>query len=79
MRQSRRPDGTLGIASGWLTEQAEIGSEIPLRIRTNNNFHSPEDAAPIILIGNGTGIAGLRSHLKAREAVPGGKNWLIFW
>ncbi len=78
VRQSRRPDGTLGVASGWLTEQAEMGTEVPLRIRTNNNFHSPEDAAPIILIGNGTGIAGLRSHLKAREAVPGGRNWLIF-
>jgi sulfite reductase (NADPH) flavoprotein alpha-component len=78
VRQSRRADGTLGVASGWLTEQAEIGSEIPLRIRTNRNFHSPEDGAPIILIGNGTGIAGLRSHLKAREAVRSARNWLIF-
>ncbi len=78
VRQSRRPDGSLGVASGWLTSQAEIGTEVPLRIRTNNNFHSPEAAVPIVLIGNGTGIAGLRSHLKAREAVPGGRNWLFF-
>src|SRR5262249_36924774 len=27
VRQSRRADGTLGIASGWLTELAPIGSE----------------------------------------------------
>lgn len=78
VRQSRRADGTLGVASGWLTEQAQIGSEIPLRIRSNSNFHSPEDARPIILIGNGTGIAGLRSHLKTREGVRGARNWLIF-
>lgn len=78
VRQSRRADGTLGVASGWLTEQAAIGSEIRLRIRPNSNFHAPEDACPIILIGNGTGIAGLRSHLKARESLPGSRNWLIF-
>jgi len=78
VRQSRRADGTLGIASGWLTEHAEVGAEIPLRIRANSNFHSPEDNGPVILIGNGTGIAGLRSHLKARESLRGAKNWLIF-
>lgn len=78
VRQSRRADGTLGVASGWLTEHAAIGSEIPLRIRSNSNFHSPEDACPIVLIGNGTGIAGLRSHLKAREGLRGARNWLIF-
>ena len=78
VRQSRRADGTLGVASGWLTEHAATGSEIPLRIRTNSNFHAPEDAGPIILIGNGTGLAGLRSHLKARESLPGSRNWLIF-
>jgi len=78
VRQSRRADGTLGVASGWLTEHAAIGSEIPLRIRANSNFHLPQDARPIILIGNGTGIAGLRSHLKAREGLRGARNWLIF-
>jgi sulfite reductase (NADPH) flavoprotein alpha-component len=78
VRQSRRADGTLGVASGWLTEAAPIGSEIPRRIRSNSNFHTPEDARPIILIGNGTGLAGLRSLLKARESVHGSRNWLIF-
>jgi sulfite reductase (NADPH) flavoprotein alpha-component len=78
VRQSRRADGTLGIASGWLTEHAPIGSEVPLRVRPNRNFHSPEDACPIILIGNGTGIAGLRSHLKAREGLRGARSWLVF-
>jgi sulfite reductase (NADPH) flavoprotein alpha-component len=78
VRQSRRPDGSLGAASGWLTEQAAPGSEVPLRIRSNSNFHSPADGRPIILIGNGTGIAGLRSHLKSREGQHSTRNWLIF-
>jgi sulfite reductase (NADPH) flavoprotein alpha-component len=78
VRQSRRPDGSLGAASGWLTEQAASGSEISLRVRSNSNFHSPADARPIILIGNGTGMAGLRCHLKARESTRDTRNWLIF-
>jgi len=77
VRQSRRADGSLGVASGWLTEHATIGADIPLRIRTNANFHSPPDSRPLILIGNGTGLAGLRSHLKSREGTPA-MNWLIF-
>ena len=32
----------------------------------------------MILIGNGTGLAGLRAHLKARAAVGAHRNWLLF-
>lgn len=32
----------------------------------------------MILIGNGTGIAGLRGHLKARASRGRHRNWLIF-
>jgi sulfite reductase (NADPH) flavoprotein alpha-component len=78
VRQSRRPDGSVGLASGWLTEQASIGTEVQLRIRRNSNFHAPADTRPMILIGNGTGIAGLRSHLKARARAGAHRNWLIF-
>lgn len=78
VRQARRPDGTLGIASGWLTQQAGIGTTIPLRVRSNSNFHAPAPERPLILIGNGTGIAGLRSHLKAREQAGAKRAWLLF-
>jgi sulfite reductase (NADPH) flavoprotein alpha-component len=82
IRQSRRADGTTGVASGWLTGHdaggAGVGTEVPLRIRPNTNFHAPSDDRPMILIGNGTGIAGLRSHLKARAAAGNNRNWLIF-
>jgi sulfite reductase (NADPH) flavoprotein alpha-component len=32
----------------------------------------------LILIGNGTGLAGLRAHWKARVARPHGGTWLMF-
>ena len=78
VRQMRRDNGELGPGSGWLTNDAVIGGTIALRIRTNENFHLPSDERPIIFIGNGTGIAGLRALIKARVAAGHRKNWLIF-
>ncbi|MFZ6753985.1 sulfite reductase subunit alpha [Undibacterium sp. Dicai25W] len=78
VRQMRRPDGTLGLGSGWLTAHAQIGQAIAVRIRSNPHFQAPADDCPLILIGNGTGIAGLRAHLKARAARGIGTNWLFF-
>ncbi len=78
VRQMRRPDGSLGIGSGWLTAHAEIGQSIKLRIRENRNFHTPSQEHPLILIGNGTGLAGLRAHIKARAAHGHLRNWLFF-
>ncbi len=78
LRQMRRPDGSLGLGSGWLTEAAPLGGEVALRIRSNPGFHPPADACPLLLIGNGTGIAGLRALLKARIAAGHQRNWLIF-
>jgi sulfite reductase (NADPH) flavoprotein alpha-component len=73
-----RPDGTPGIGSGWLCDYAPIGGEIALRLRSNPNFHAPDPARPMLLIGNGTGIAGLRALLKARIAAGAYHNWLLF-
>ncbi|HEY0662882.1 MAG TPA: sulfite reductase flavoprotein subunit alpha [Lysobacter sp.] len=78
LRQMRRPDGSLGLGAGWLTEYAAIGDTIDLRIRSNPSFHPPADARPLVLIGNGTGLAGLRALLKARIAAGHGRNWLLF-
>ena len=72
----RHPDGAPGLASGWLTQDLALGGEIGMRLRTNRSFHGPADETPMILIGNGTGIAGLRAHLKARTAASGA--WLLF-
>lgn len=78
VRQLRRPDGTLGLGAGWLTRHAPIGAAIDLRIRTNANFHAPDDDVPLILVGNGTGIAGLRASLRERIARGRRRHWLVF-
>lgn len=78
VRQERHPDGSLGLGSGWLTEHATLGSGISLRLRRNSGFHLPQAPAPLILLGNGTGLAGLRSLLKARIADGQQRNWLLF-
>jgi sulfite reductase (NADPH) flavoprotein alpha-component len=78
VRHMRRPDGRGGLGSGWLCEHAAPGAAIDLRIRSNPNFHPPAPERPLILIGNGTGIAGLRAHLAARAESGTRRNWLLF-
>lgn len=79
VRLATRPDGSPGLASGALTQQVAIGGEVAMRLRANRAFHAPDPTVPLILIGAGTGLAGLRAHLKARAARPGsGPVWLLF-
>ena len=78
LRQWRRADGSLGLGTGWLTEYAEPGAEISVRIRNNTGFHAPADDRPLLLIGNGTGMASLRALLRQRIAGHRYRNWLIF-
>ncbi|WP_339413867.1 sulfite reductase flavoprotein subunit alpha [Pseudomonas sp. EA_35y_Pfl2_R5] len=78
VRQERHPDGLLGLGSGWLTAGAALHGQLLARVRRNSAFHAPEDARPLILIGNGTGLAGLRSLLKARIVAGHTANWLLF-
>lgn len=78
VRRMQSANGQPGIGSGWLTQHASIGGDIDVRIRRNSSFHSPVDDVPMLLIGNGTGIAGLRAHLKARIAAGRRRNWLLF-
>lgn len=79
VRLARHAGGT-GVASGWLIEHAAIGETVDLRLRANPGFNADADALarPALLIGNGTGIAGLRAHLQARIAAGRRDNWLIF-
>ena len=78
VRQERHPDGTLGLGSGWLTEHLALGASVSVRLRRNSGFHLPTAPAPMILIGNGTGLAGLRSLLRARIVDSEQRNWLLF-
>jgi sulfite reductase (NADPH) flavoprotein alpha-component len=79
VRAHRHPDGSYGAASGWLTQTLPIGGCAPLRLRRHQRFRLGDNAArPLILIGNGSGIAGLRGHLKTRALVGAKPNWLLF-
>jgi sulfite reductase (NADPH) flavoprotein alpha-component len=78
VRQELHADGNLGVGSGWLTEHAPVGGSISLRVRRNSGFHLPNEPVPMILLGNGTGLAGLRSLLKARIADGQQRQWLLF-
>lgn len=69
-----------GLASGHLGERAPVGATLPIFLHANNNFRLPEDpAAPVIMIGPGTGIAPFRAFLEHRQATGApGDNWLFF-
>ncbi|WP_423173224.1 MULTISPECIES: PepSY domain-containing protein [unclassified Stenotrophomonas maltophilia group] len=69
--------GRAGLGSGWLSLHAPIDPGIVARVHRNPGFHRVI-GAPMVLIGNGTGIAGLRSLL--REAARAGEHghWLLF-
>lgn len=77
VRQVKTPEGRLGVGSGWLTSHARVGDGVLVRVRQNPSFRGPEADVPVILIGNGTGMAGLRAHL-AERAAAGRRCWLIF-
>ncbi|MFC0253608.1 sulfite reductase subunit alpha [Massilia consociata] len=83
VRLQRRADGSLGAASGWLCEGATAGTEsgdvIRLRVRAHQRFRLNGNAArPLVAIGNGSGLAGLRALLKSRIDAGRGDNWLLF-
>jgi sulfite reductase (NADPH) flavoprotein alpha-component len=79
VRRELRSDGSVGAASGWLSTELAPGATMSMRLRGHDNFRlGLNSARPLILIGNGTGIAGLRAHLKARVANATSRNWLIF-
>lgn len=69
----------LGLGSGLLTAYTSLGTEIKARVRANPAFHSAKDIQqPIILIGNGSGIAGLVAHLQQLAVSGATQNLLIF-
>ncbi len=79
VRLQKHEDGSLGAASGWLCEGASSGDAVRLRLREHGRFRLGENARrPMILIGNGSGLAGLRGLLRARIAGGVRENWLLF-
>ncbi|WP_299593555.1 NADPH cytochrome P450 oxidoreductase family protein [uncultured Microbulbifer sp.] len=79
VRQQFREGGQLGLGSGWLTEHCESGELFAGRLRQNSNCHTPDHSRPMVLIGAGSGLAGLRAQLAERAARPNsGPVWLVY-
>lgn len=78
VRRAVRADGSPGLASGWLTGELRPGDEVDMRLRANRSFHGPAPDVPLVLIGAGTGLAGLRGHLRARPEGGSGGAWLLW-
>lgn len=77
VRQARHDNG-LGVASGLLTETAVLGDVLSFRLLDNPGFALVDDDTPCVFIGNGSGFAGLRGHLRERVRRGHGRNWLLF-
>ncbi|MEO7576028.1 MAG: sulfite reductase subunit alpha [Massilia sp.] len=77
-----REDGSGGLASSFLCLGAPLGQgagHVALRLRAHTRFRQGDNASrPLILIGNGTGMAGLRPHLASRALADGPPCWLLF-
>ncbi|WP_020652869.1 sulfite reductase subunit alpha [Massilia niastensis] len=79
VRLQQREDGSPGAASGWLCAGAGDADTIRLRIRAHQRFRLDGNAGrPLIAIGNGSGLAGLRALIKARIDAGARDNWLLF-
>ncbi|MGB9111083.1 MAG: oxidoreductase, partial [Telluria sp.] len=79
VRLQGHEDGSMGAASGWLCAGASSSDLVRLRIREHGRFRLGDNARrPLLLIGNGSGLAGLRGLLRARIALGVRENWLLF-
>jgi sulfite reductase (NADPH) flavoprotein alpha-component len=69
-----------GVASTFLAERAAPGAAVPAFIQRAHGFRLPPDNdAPVIMIGPGTGVAPFRAFLQERRALGArGRNWLFF-
>ncbi|MDC0291678.1 sulfite reductase subunit alpha [Verrucomicrobiales bacterium] len=70
-----------GVCSSWLPQRTDENTPAFCFITPGKGFRlpEPEEDAPIIMVGPGTGIAPFRAFLQERDATKAkGKSWLFF-
>jgi sulfite reductase (NADPH) flavoprotein alpha-component len=69
-----------GICSSHCASRFGPDERLPVYVNQNPNFRMPRDpAAPLIMVGAGTGVAPFRAFLEEREDLGAeGKTWLFF-
>ncbi|WP_448223157.1 sulfite reductase subunit alpha [Gordonia iterans] len=68
-----------GVCSTYLADRCPEATQVRVFITPNKAFRLPDDDAPMIMIGPGTGVAPFRSFLHERAARGAtGDNWLFF-
>ncbi|MEM6259596.1 MAG: flavodoxin domain-containing protein [Planctomycetota bacterium] len=73
-----------GVASTYLADRCGFGERVGVYVHKSPHFHlTPNDQAPIIMCGPGTGIAPFRAFLEERQArkaegIEIGESWLFF-
>lgn len=71
--------GSSGLVGRTLATDTPTGEAVPARVRACPHFHAPDPGIPLLLIGNGVGIAPFLGMLAQRAAaVARGPAWLIY-
>jgi len=80
LRYERNDRAYQGTGSSFLAEHLRPGRRLSVYVQRAHAFRLPPDAAaPLIMVGPGTGIAPFRAFLEEREALgASGRNWLFF-
>ena len=80
LRYDRNERSYQGTGSSFLGTHLSPGRSLSLFVQRAHAFRLPADpAAPVIMVGPGTGIAPFRAFLEERDAAGHtGRNWLFF-
>lgn len=73
------PNGKFGLSSGFLTQQCQVGTSIKVKVRPNPSCQLTTEKYPLLLIGAGSGLAGLLGHIEQRALLDDcGPVWLVY-